>query len=228
MYRLRQFVMATFFVLLFVPTVSAAQMNVLDYYRIIPSQYFLPELRNFAGDKPSDRDVSLQVVPNTGDEGQKPMSVVDIKNGYLRAPTENSYGDGDEAIVVDVFAYKGEHTVAVQSYQCGMASCTTQLSFLKYKNGTWSDVTSRMITAKIKKMFTNGINTICQTEAKKYNTSKDDLNRCMTNTRLLVYTMPQKGTTIKVWFKNSPFYKLEWKNGSFKPAKWTEPDTYYF
>jgi len=220
--------MAAFFVFLLVPSASAAQMNVLDYYRIIPSQYFLPDLRDFAGDKPSDRDASLQVIPRTGDEGQKPMSVVDIKNGYLRAPTQNSFGDGDEAIVVDVFVHRGQHIIAVQSYRCGMAFCTTQLSFLKYKNGTWSDVTSRMITTRMKKMFTNGIKATCQAEAKKYGTSEDDLNRCMTNKNMLVYTMPQKGTTIKVWFKNLPFYKLEWKNGRFKAVKWTEPDVYFF
>lgn len=228
MYRLKRFIAATVFVLLIVPSVSAARMNVLDYYRIIPSQYFLPELRDFAGSKPSDRDASLKVIPNTGDDDQKPMSIVDAKNGYLRAPTENSYGDGDQAIVVDVFTYKGKDTIAVESHQCGLSNCKSQLSFLRYKSNTWSNVTDLMLTAKIKKTFTGGITSICQAEAKKYDTDKNDLNQCIANRNQLVYTMPQKGTTIKVWFKSLPFYKLEWKNGSFKPAKWTESDVYFF
>lgn len=164
--------------------------TVEDFYLLLPAKYIQP----LAAMK--DR--------------RKLIKTQDIANGYLYLSGEKAAAGWEGWAEIALFKKtNGEYVVGVVDGDCA-TMCYSGVEFLEYKNGKWTEVTSRvlpeisdeMILSRYKKLFPG-------------DTEYEQGNPPYTN-----YELPRKGTTIRLNANeggdgNTLLYELVWTGAKF-------------
>ncbi len=178
-------------------TISAQKKTprtVEDFYMLLPAKYIQPlgEMK--------DR--------------KKLIKTRDVANGYLYLSGEKAIPGWEGWAEIALFKKtNGEYVVGVVDGSCATI-CYSGVEFLEYKNGKWSEITSRvlpeisdeMILSRYKKLFPDS-------------TEYSQGDPPYTN-----YELPQKGTTIKMNANeggdgNIALFELTWNGTRFNMKK---------
>lgn len=164
------------------------QTTVEDYYYSLPSKYLGMDI----GDSKTKRKDST--------------TTLDLKNDYIKINNRSWDGGGAMAVFRTT---NGDDLIAISNAGCGPL-CNQNFYLLRYKGGTWTDVTAKMLPSIEEDTAKEKLITYLK-ETGTSNENKEDLDFAP------MIEIPQFGTTMKYFdqYSNTVIYEIKWRKGNF-------------